>query len=323
MCLVRTKIDLPEFLAFRSQGSIENMAQPDLIGSDEHGNRNLIVEIKFWAGLTENQPITYLKALPSGTPGILLVICPAQRIEVLWEKLVTKVAESSLNHGATTRMESGFLYCPVNDQHHMVALSWRQLLGVLRREAETANDYTFLSDTTQLQGLCDRMDSQAFLPLHPDHIGSDVGMRIQHFANIVDELVAEMRMNHDADTTGLSTGGGQSTYVRFFRLGVFGLGFQYSPRYWSQYGDTPFWLKLDFLSGPAGWSEASWISKGLDKLPSGKYYRIPYGDEGNIVGLNVPTGVEHEGVLNALIEQVKEVVTIVASAQPEPTDSDC
>ena len=143
----------------------------------------------------------------------------------------------------------------------MVALSWSQLLGVLRREAETANDQILLNDATQLQGLCDRMDSQAFLPLRPEHVDSNIGIRIQHFADIVDDLVSEMVSNHGADTKSLTTGGSQSTYGRYFRLGGFGLFFQYSPSLWGRFGETPFWLQVYHYSDD-GWTTAAWLPEG-------------------------------------------------------------
>ena len=56
--------------------------------------------------------------------------------------------------------------------------------------------------------------------------------------------------------------------------------------------------------------------KVLDKLPAGKYQRIPYSDGPNTIGLDVPIGVERDEVLQVLIAQVKEIVAAVSSVQP-------
>jgi hypothetical protein len=309
-----TMVYLPDSLIFRSQVWSEEIAQPDLLGIDEHGKNALIIEAKFWAGLTENQPVTYLMGLPPGSPGILLVLCPEKRIKLLWEKLLARVLEASLAPGQTTRLESGFIYCHIGEQHLMVALSWSQLLGVLRREADKENDAALLSDATQLKGLCDRMDSQAFLPLRPEHLGADLGMRVQHFADLVDDVVSEMVIHHGADTKGLTTGGKQSTYGRYFRVGEFALFFKYSPSLWARHGETPFWLRVKHVTED-GWTNATWLSEGLDRLPPGKFQRLPYSDGTYTVGISVPISVERDEVLAKLISQVNEVVAALSSVQ--------
>ena len=48
----RTEIKLPIDLTLRSQVSGKDQAQPDLIGTDAEGDPALIVEAKFWAGLS-------------------------------------------------------------------------------------------------------------------------------------------------------------------------------------------------------------------------------------------------------------------------------
>ena len=42
-------------------------AIPDIIGFNENSQPAVIIEAKFWAGLTKNQPVTYLKRLPENT----------------------------------------------------------------------------------------------------------------------------------------------------------------------------------------------------------------------------------------------------------------
>jgi len=313
----RTGLGLPGSLSFRTQVWGEGVGQPDLIGVDQDGRNRLVVEAKFWAGLTENQPVSYISALGADAPSVLLFLCPAQRVESLWEKLGARLREAQLHLGSTQHIEPGFLSCPVVGNHQLTALSWAQLLGVLNREAGTANDQELLSDTNQLKGLCDRMDMLAFLPLRPEHLGSDVGMRIQHFAEMVDQVVPELVRHHGADTAGLTTGGRQSAYGRYFRIGSLGLFLEYSPYRWSRYGETPFWLQVKHDTGNE-WVEASWIPDALDRLPPGQYRRLPQSEASNIVGLDVPTGVEHQEVIESLISQVIEISRTVSTQQPTP-----
>src|SRR5438445_10840946 len=62
-CRQFVTVDLPGDLQFRTQSYADDQAIPDLLGVDETGSELLLVESKFWAGLTNHQPVTYLKRL--------------------------------------------------------------------------------------------------------------------------------------------------------------------------------------------------------------------------------------------------------------------
>ncbi len=52
-------------LTYATQSSGEHDARPDLVGRNATGAEPLLIEVKFWAGLTQNQPVAYLQRLPS------------------------------------------------------------------------------------------------------------------------------------------------------------------------------------------------------------------------------------------------------------------
>lgn len=59
----------------------EGRERVDLVAYDQQGAERVLIEAKFWAGLTENQPGTYLRRLPSdGRPAVLLFIAPELRL---------------------------------------------------------------------------------------------------------------------------------------------------------------------------------------------------------------------------------------------------
>ena len=60
-------IDLAESLHFRTQVTGDDATRPDLVGKDQAGREVLLIEAKFWAGLTENQPVSYLERLTTDT----------------------------------------------------------------------------------------------------------------------------------------------------------------------------------------------------------------------------------------------------------------
>ena len=79
-------IDLKSDVFFRTQVIGEKKEIPDLVGVDFENHEILIIESKFWAGLTSNQPVTYLKRLPQRS-AMLLFIAPDRRLPTLWPEL--------------------------------------------------------------------------------------------------------------------------------------------------------------------------------------------------------------------------------------------
>jgi len=58
----------------------------------------LFVENKFWAGLTDNQPISYLKQLAKYTqPTVLLVVVPEAREQTVWRELIRRLKGADIS----------------------------------------------------------------------------------------------------------------------------------------------------------------------------------------------------------------------------------
>jgi hypothetical protein len=81
---------LLEVVSFSSQQSEKSAARPDLRGADKSGAPVLFIEAKFWAGLTDNQPVTYLNDLPADRPTALFVLAPETRRQLLWRELLLR-----------------------------------------------------------------------------------------------------------------------------------------------------------------------------------------------------------------------------------------
>lgn len=70
-------VALPSGLVFQTQNhAVEDSSIPDLVAVAPGGSTPLVCEIKFWAGLKDNQPVTYLGRLPADEPGLLLFVAP-------------------------------------------------------------------------------------------------------------------------------------------------------------------------------------------------------------------------------------------------------
>jgi hypothetical protein len=85
----RTGIELPQLARFHSQAGDEQGNIPDLIGLDAMGAERLVVENKFWAGLTENQPVGDLDRLPAEGGAVLMFVVPSKRLSIVWAELLS------------------------------------------------------------------------------------------------------------------------------------------------------------------------------------------------------------------------------------------
>lgn len=87
--------DIPG-LHFRTQQT-EGSIRLDMWGIDEIEPR-VFVENKFWAGLTDNQPIAYLKQLAKYTqPTILLLVVPEAREQTVWRELIRRLEGAGIS----------------------------------------------------------------------------------------------------------------------------------------------------------------------------------------------------------------------------------
>lgn len=153
--------DLPP-LRFKTQQT-EGGIRPDMWGYAD-GEPRVFVENKFWAGLTDNQPVSYLKQLAAyAQPTVLLVIGPAARGQTLWRELSRRLLTAGIpvSQGDTA---AGVAFSVATKLGPILALtSWTSVLSVL--EHETIDDPGARGDLVQLRALCDAADNEAFTPV--------------------------------------------------------------------------------------------------------------------------------------------------------------
>src|SRR5664279_1488761 len=88
--------DLPTDLNFVGQVGDADTGRPDLVGFDENHRERLIIEAKFAAKLTPQQPAGYLqRLLPPDEDGVLLVLAPSARRATLWSDLLKALPETA------------------------------------------------------------------------------------------------------------------------------------------------------------------------------------------------------------------------------------
>ena len=103
----------------------------------------MMIEAKFWASLTANQPNAYLNLLPPS--GALLFVAPTSGFEALWAELQRAVTTHSTNLVDRLDFES----VRTGDQKHLMLTSWEHLLSSLEASVEIEVQI----DIRQLRGL--------------------------------------------------------------------------------------------------------------------------------------------------------------------------
>jgi hypothetical protein len=320
-------VELPLDLAYQNQVSGDDDARPDLIGVTPDGTEPVVVEAKFWAGLTEQQPVAYLARLPE-TGGALLVVGPRARIDLVWHELLRR-CETAGNSTTAVPCPLGEARVAAIGRTRMVLVSWGLLLDVIERRLEAENDTSTREDLRQLRGLCDRMDSEAFLPLLPEELSSTSWRRIVEFGSIVDDATATLSAMKLISLKGCRSAAGNGYYGRYAWLRGVGVFLIADVRKWVKYSSTPIWLSVY----GSRWRESNAVAtrKALASLEVASPPRVFIATDGfPTVPLFLPTGVERVRVVEAVVAQVETISRMIedlaeslsaAPAGPPPDDS--
>jgi len=212
-------VDLPGHLKIQTQARWLDAAIPDLAGVDEQNRPVLVVESKFWAPLTKNQPAAYLKRLPAGTPAVLLFIAPESRMPTLWQELLNQCRSCAISlPGLQDSAAEHLLFLRVNQEHVLALTGWESLLAALHAKAVQTNDGHAAGDVWQVQSLCAKIDAEAFHPLTEAELKSPTEKRIQQFKELLDELVSLLVEQGVVSVEGYRATPGPRSYKRYLSI---------------------------------------------------------------------------------------------------------
>ena len=273
----------------------------DLVGSDEHGSERVLVEVKFWAGLTDNQPNTYLERLPANAnPTVLLFVAPEARLETLWTEVLRR-ADEKFNLEDTGGQ--GIKTAVVDkSERRLMLTSWRALLDSMSSRASIDGDSSAERDILQLNALCEREDTDAFLPLRSEEFGPAFPRRMRNLQKLVDDATDRAIRADFVNTRGLKVTPQVYGYGRYIRIGSkdtvraeawFGVNYDR----WADEEETPLWLH--FVNS-FSISVADIVNK------------INYGH----ASFELPVGVEYEKVLDSVVEQLREIAEDIKGSTP-------
>lgn len=284
----------PEIVRVQTQVSGEEGTRPDLVGFDAEGKERLLIEAKFWAGLTENQPNAYLDRLPDDGPAALLFVAPEARIPALSLELEHRVGgklgfadggdgiRSAIVDGAAKRL---------------LMVSWARLLSRMsERVREAHEDPGVPAGIQQLLGLTQRMDSERPLPLHQEEFAPHFARRVRDYMLLVDKSAEKGKAEKWLDS--YRKDGTSAWYGYGWSLQFAGTTAWYGIRWslWRGQGATPLWLQLQV-------ERESVFNQVRDKLPTSP------GD--HWIPIYLKTGVEYSVVLEDVVRQLKAVCDAV------------
>ncbi len=293
----------------RTQDAGEDGARPDLVGSDQNGEDRVLIEAKFWAGLTANQPGGYLKQLElAPQPSALLFVAPARRLDSLWPALC-RLSESATDVALDSDAEV-LRSARIGAGPYLMITSWRGLLGRMAAKVSGAADSHTETDIRQLQGLAEQQDKEAFLPLRREELGPQLPRRVIDLTGIVDDTVARVRKTEWVSTKGAKMVGTAASYgiwLKFPRaeaaFGKFGSYFGVSYGHWARYRDTPLWLW--FWDTPADLRrrlEQLRDRNRLELVGTGKKLHIP---------IELPVAKERGAVLDAVADRLLSIARLI------------
>ena len=231
-------VELP-VLQYSCQSAGKNKERPDMSGTDESGNEVILCEMKFYAGLTKNQPLSYIERLKEGGGLGLVFVCPNARLISLW----TKIKELCTDYP----VEKVNDFCLSVDGVRLTIVSWAEILELLHKTAASVA-VERLSDINQLEGYCAQMDSDAFIPFSEEDLSADISKKAERYYEVIDKTIELLCDDDRLETSlkGLKATAYRKGYTRSIYIDEFAVSLNYDRDLWKSNSslETPFWFTV-------------------------------------------------------------------------------
>jgi len=304
--------DLAQVTTYSGQSHSDNDSGiPDIEGHGEDGATRVIVEAKFWAGLTAHQPVTYLERLDSKAPSLLLFVVPTRREQPVWQKLVERTAEA----GFTGLSDHRTLLWTSNERT-MAVVSWDQVVSSLRHELQSPRNDAGLADLLQLEGLCAYQDETQFIPLSSEELTGSIGRRIGDLVSLVSDLGERLRTEGMASMQGLAKSASQDYIGRYASLKGWEVLLHLNWGRWSSQYPTPIWLQITDRRARTNVE----MCAALDAMVADQDIEIFIDESAIQFPIPIPFGSERDEVLDAAVDRVRRIYLQIPVG-PHPTES--
>jgi hypothetical protein len=232
---------------------------PDIHVQDEDNNTLALIESKFQAGFTRNQPNSYLNEISEGA--LLLFVVPSERCQRAFDKLVELCRSHDVSR--KLRIDKSKVWVARVDGRILAVASWEATLRILEQSAarhlSKQQHQRISSDIEQLWRFCDVAEKETFPPLTPRQIaGIGSSSLIHHLTWFTRELVnrclAAKLVNEDRSSKrrrGIELHAAVDVSVYYGQDLILGkvkvwIGFYGSA--WEELGKSPIWIEFNQLA---------------------------------------------------------------------------
>ncbi len=296
--------NVPAIARVASQRNDTEASRPDLTLLGDGGERVGFVEVKFWAGLTEAQPVEYVRGLAKDPAGILVFLVPDRRTTTLrWELLERLRAAGMIASDAPTASTI------VAEGVRVGMVVWSKVMQAL--EAAVRGDAAASSDVHQLRGLVEQFEGEAFIPLAREDLGDlEVPRRIIALTGLAWEIVdaacaANLLSVKGLKVTARDYGGGR--YAKFEQAGCW-VGLDHMM--WRRTGRSPLWI--DFSE--SDWGRADKLREPLGAWLNADPPRAFKENDSMKVPLLLAVGVEKARMVEDAVRQIRELAALLKGA---------
>ena len=257
--------------------STKSNGRLDIAGKNSDGQISVVIEGKFWANLTDNQPVSYLKEL--NKDGYLLFLAPERRIESLKIEINRR----------TEKIDNRVKYA-----------SWNEMLNLIEQENKKDFDSNLESDITQIKELCRKMDEEGMPPLSESDLSPMNGRINYQFSALIDDCKNILKKWPEASFKGLKATPQKDGYGIYFRAYGFGCNLCFSSEDWFlKKSHTPFWLYVV----DENFNEDKQIYHYLKEYDIENTY-----DDYASLGIQLKTGWDKNQIVQHIVETTKDVL---------------
>ena len=295
------QIDGGEDVVYTTQSVGDKLERPDISGK-KHGREVVLIEAKFWASLTDNQPSTYLERLGEGT--VLMLVCPDLRVRPIYNELKYRLQNSGQ---AFTHDDERHCF-HVEPGKRLIVKTWREILESIRDGLRQDHDHKLLSDIDQIIGLCETIDAAAFVPYQSEDFSPATAKKICSFYHIVDKVIDELVKRDRADLKGMRSAGQYCGYTRYFKVDTFACALHVFFDNWKSESGTFFWLGFFEISDD-GWKQTDEFKAKIQDI-AGKFSLIPFerANFGTLLPLRPPLNENEDRVVAEIANQITVMI---------------
>jgi hypothetical protein len=267
------------------------------------------------AGLTENQPVNYLKLLAGySQASVLLVVVPAAREETLWRELLNRLKNANI--ALSSRGTSAGVVRSVKTEigTTLALISWGKLLSAIEAEL---TDESAKNDLRQLKSLYDAADeSQAFKPFSSTELmDQQTPSFILQLSTIVQEAVelavtkgilSIERVNPQSDWERIGR------YAWFSTRNGAGVWFGTHLKLWRKHGGTPLWLVFHATN----FGRALEVGPLLEPWAARNGVFSANEDDQFAIAIDLVTGEEKDEVIRSIVDRLRSIAEVLSKLEP-------